>query len=163
MSKYSGTVKGLNIAAIVVSALFLLLLLICLAAVVAAYNSGTMDYSYTFSNGVNSYSKSGIVDASNLIVQYGYNVIVGTIIFCIVCAVVSIVAAIIGIRKCKQPDTIGPAFAMAIVGAVLTFFSGNLVSMVLHIIAAVFSNKVKNDTGIPAQQYAAAQQGSNQS
>ncbi len=151
MSKYSGTVKGLNIATAIISGVYIVLMLLALAGLTLAFNSGTFDYSYSYSYGSSTYFGSGTGIDSDMILAYGYGVIVGLIIFCIVCAIISIIAAILGISRCKQPDKIGVAFGMAIVGAVVTFFSGNIVSMVLHIIACVFSNKVKNDNPAPAQ------------
>ena len=74
----------------------------------------------------------------------------GVFTFVLIALVVSLVASVLGIRNCDKPRKLGAAFALAIVGAVLAFFSVRWVSMVLHIIAAVKTGAVRKvGAGLP--------------
>lgn len=142
MVNHSKTVKSLNIAITIVSGLYLLLMLIVMGVLIAASLSGEYTYYYYYS----SMDDIGFMTANqarNLIFGLG----IGFVGFMAACAALSVIAGILGIKRSAQPDKIGVAFAWAIVGAATSFFCGNIVSMVLHIIAAVYSNKVKNGQG----------------
>ena len=60
------------------------------------------------------------------------------------CHVVVLVAGILGLQAAARPEKLGAAFGWAVAGAVLSLLCGNLVTMALLIIAAVYLNKLRN-------------------
>ena len=147
MSESSKTVKGLNIAAAIVSG-------ICTAVWVglAILMASVSNYVTT-----NIYAMDiEDVDKGMVVAVADSTVTATTWVFVILTllSAVSVVAAIIAIRRAGDPMRIGAAFGWAIAAAVTSFFCLNIVSMVLHIISAVYCNKVKKEAN--TMQYAAA-------
>ena len=147
MSESSKTVKGLNIAAAIVSG-------ICTAVWVglAILMASVSNYVTT-----NIYAMDiEDVDKGMVVAVADSTVTATTWVFVILTllSAVSVVAAIIAIRRAGDPMRIGAAFGWAIAAAVTSFFCLNIVSMVLHIISAVYCNKVKKEAN--TVQYAAA-------
>ncbi len=147
MSESSKTVKGLNIAAAIVSG-------ICTAVWVglAILMASVSNYVTT-----NIYAMDiEDVDKGMVVAVADSTVTATTWVFVILTllSAVSVVAAIIAIRRAGDPKRIGAAFGWAIAAAVTSFFCLNIVSMVLHIISAVYCNKVKKEAN--TVQYAAA-------
>lgn len=60
-----------------------------------------------------------------------------------ICHVVVLIAGIMGLRASARPENLGTAFGWAIAGAVLSLLGGNLITMALLIIAAVYLNKLR--------------------
>ena len=60
------------------------------------------------------------------------------------CAAVSLVAGILGIRVPTHPDKSGSAFGWSIAGAIVAVLSGRFVTAVLLVIAAVYANKLRH-------------------
>lgn len=69
------------------------------------------------------------------------------------CAVVSLIGGIMGLRRAAQPDKIGSAFGWAIAGAIAAFISARVITAILLVIAAIYLNKIKNAPAIPVQPY----------
>lgn len=84
----------------------------------------------------------------------------------IICSIVPLVAAILGMRNYNNVDKLGGAFGWAIAGAVFSFLCGNLITMVLLIVSAVYINKLRRAPMVPYGQaqpvYGYAQQPGNQ-
>ena len=70
-------------------------------------------------------------------------------VWAIICSIVALVAAILGMRNYDKVDKLGGAFGWAIAGAVFSFLCGNLVIMILLIISAVYINKVRKAPMVP--------------
>ena len=85
------------------------------------------------------------------------------IIWGIICSIITLVSGIIGLRNSSDASKLGKVFGWALAGAILSFLYGNLITMILLIIVAVFASKDrKAATAIPYGQpnayYAAPQQ-----
>lgn len=74
------------------------------------------------------------------------------------CAAVSLVAGIMGLRRASQPEKAGAAFGWAIAGAIAAVLSGRFITAILLVIAAVYLNRLKRATQypMPAQAYPGA-------
>lgn len=84
----------------------------------------------------------------------------------LICSIVPLVAAILGMRNYNNVDKLGGAFGWAIAGAVFSFLCGNIITMVLLIVSAVYINKLRRAPMVPYGQaqpvYGYAQQPGNQ-
>ena len=67
----------------------------------------------------------------------------------IVCSIVSLVAAILGMRNYGNVDKLGGAFGWAIAGAVFSLLCGNIITMALLIVSAVYINKLRKAPMVP--------------
>ena len=84
------------------------------------------------------------------ITALGFGLASVALVWVLICAVVSMIAAIIGMRNYNKPQKLGSVFGWAIAGAILTFLSGLIIQTVLLIIVAVYANKLrKASTAIP--------------
>ena len=66
-----------------------------------------------------------------------------------VCSIVPLVAAILGMRNYNNVDKLGGAFGWAIAGAVFSLLCGNIITMVLLIVSAVYINKLRKAPMVP--------------
>lgn len=150
-TNHANAIKGLSIATIVLAALGILGAVITVAVanvmgtmllemgpdmVASGYASGSthgLDYEYNMSD------EQAIAMVSMLTSIVGG----GVGIWMLICNVVILVAGIMGLRGYNKPEKLGNVFIWAIVGAVLSFLGGGIITMVLLIIVAVFANKDK--------------------
>lgn len=82
--------------------------------------------------------------------------ILGMVVVAVLC-IVSLIAGIVGKGVAANPSKAGAAMVWMIVSAVISFLYGDIVIMVLSIIAAVYAHKVKKELaaasyGAPYQQ-----------
>lgn len=70
-------------------------------------------------------------------------VVIAGLVWMIVAYVVSLVAAVLAMRNCRKPDQLTGAFVWSIIAAVLGFFSGHFITMILLIIMCVYIGKVR--------------------
>lgn len=75
-----------------------------------------------------------------------FGLIIGAVavVWELLCAAVSLVAGITGIRGANVKARLGGVFGWSIAGAVAAFLSGRIVTCVLLVIAAVYASKDKN-------------------
>ena len=74
------------------------------------------------------------------------------------CAAVSLVAGIMGLRRASHPEKAGAAFGWAIAGAIAAVLSGRFITAILLVIAAVYLNRLKRamQYPMPGQAYPGA-------
>lgn len=149
-------VRGVNIATIVFSVLSIFIIVVVLgifgisaaaiaddpqlvASVAESMNdsSSAFDDSYYGTNG--DFTAS---DASEM-VAIGFTTIFALLGIALVVNIITLVAGIMAVRRYKQPEKLGAPFVLAIVSAILCFFGGGWISMVLFIVSAVYINKVR--------------------
>lgn len=162
---HAGTIRGLGIATVILSILSilgLLLALIFLGAGGVALNDPGLQDSVSMSIeadpdtalqmeqlGITSDDALGIV---GIILGLG----AAYIVWSVICCVIALIAGIKGIRNCKSVDKLSGVFGWSIAGAITSFLYGNIVVMILLIIAAVCASKDrKSSTAIPYGQPAA--------
>lgn len=158
MSSDAKTVRGLSIAVVVLSALSILAVILgfaCLAAfgVVANDPSFVSELSHElqetaqgntnyFDDDYAYYQALSGTDASSLLgVVLGLGVF--ALIWCLIGSVVPLVSGILGIRNCARREKLNMTFVWAIVGATASLLMGNLITMALLIISAVYLNRLK--------------------
>lgn len=159
----SRTIRGLNIATVILSGLgvffgllFLLMSFMASAALsdpamvnqmvdqLLSSSSGTSSafdgnsaYSYSYDYSNMSGDEARVVVSSTgpllIILSVGY----------LACRAVALVASILALRNYNNPAKLGGAFGWAIAAIVLQVFTGSLASAVLFIISAVFISKLR--------------------
>mgnify|MGYP004477432419 CR=1 FL=1 len=158
MSSDAKTVHGLSIAVVVLSALSILAVILgfaCLAAFgvvandpsfvselnlelqeTAQGNTNYFDDDYAY------YQALSGTDVSSLLgVVLGLGVF--ALIWCLIGSVVPLVSGVLGIRNCARREKLNMTFVWAIVGAAASLLMGNLITMALLIISAVYLNRLK--------------------
>lgn len=181
MNSDAKTVRGLSIAVVVLSSIFLVgavawFALVALFGVAAndpsaisaiTYELNSTDGSVFDDDAIyyNDYMDEDTVGAALGILMALGGVFGGWLL---IVSVASLVAGILGIRSYNRPEKMGGVFGWAIAGAVLAFLSGRIITMALLIITAVYANKVKRAMaaggfaapayGQPQQPYGYAQQ-----
>lgn len=70
-------------------------------------------------------------------------VVVALIVWTLVAYIISLIAAVLAMRNCCKPAQLTGAFVWSIIAAVVGFFSGHLITMVLLIIMCVYIGKVR--------------------
>ena len=70
-------------------------------------------------------------------------VLVAVVVWMVVAYLIALVAAVLAMRNCRKPAQLTGAFVWSIIAAVIGFFSGHLITMVLLIIMCVYINKVR--------------------
>lgn len=172
LKTHTKAIKGMSIAALVLSAISILLSLLCI--VIFSFAS---DLLYTYGNDVMydlyDHSYNDMFDMSSTHRGYGYDFspyaynidpddytylypavfgfLNGLMVFVLVCSVVSLIASIIGLRIEETPNSLKNGFVWFIVGAVISGISIGLPTCVLFILMAVFAN---SDRKLIEQQYA---------
>ncbi len=150
-TNHANAIKGLSIATIILAALGILGAVLTFAItsmmgsmllefgpdmVASGHASGSvhgMEYEYDMSD------EQAVALISMLMSTVGG----GISIWILICHVVILIAGIMGLRGYNNPEKLGSIFIWAIVGAVLSFLGGGIITMVLMIVVAVFANKDK--------------------
>ncbi len=164
MSSDAKTVRGLSIAVVVLSALSILAVILGFAAL-AAFGVVANDPSFVselnqelqetaqgntnyFDDDYAVYQALSETDASTVMgVVFGLGAF--ALAWGLIGSVVPLVSGILGIRNCARRGKLNMTFVWAIIGAVASLLIGNLVTMALLIISAVYLNKLKK---APAEQ-----------
>ena len=152
---HAGAIKGMSIAVIVLAALGIIgaiLIMVfsgLLSAVVLDGGYGLMnDLTYEYGSLDGSYydylDPEDALFVSILMMLVGG----GLSIWVLVCCVVTLIAGIFGVLYAANPAKLGFVMGWAIAGAILSFFGGSIVTVVLLIIVAVFANSDKRASGI---------------
>ncbi len=158
MNQYSNTVKGLSIATIVLSALWLCIILFGL--VFAGIGNQVLDSSiaqliFQLQNDpemMYDLNASGMtVDQLVATVQMVYSVIWILLLFELIAAVVSLLAGIFGVTGSRIPERFGRIFGWSLAGAILAFLSGRIITMIILIILTVFAHKAKTAAAAATQ------------
>lgn len=73
----------------------------------------------------------------------------------LLCSIVCLVAAIMGLRGSRNVDKLGGAFGWSIAGAVLAFIGGafSIISAILFVIAAVYASRARREAQAPQYGY----------
>lgn len=171
MNQYSRTVRGLNIATIVLSALGImgaLAVAIFMGIASTALNdpsvvnalvsqmqeSGAASSSSAFDGSsahTYSYDFSGMSQDELMAVAAGsIALMVGLSVGFLLCKVVCLMAGILAVRNYNNPAKLGGAFGWGIAAAVICLITGCIISMVLFIISVVFIGRLrKMNSGVP--------------
>lgn len=133
---HAKAIKGMSIANIVLAALSIFgCLIACAGLGVGGYAVTGSGYNYV-------YTDDGIVvttgDVAGILGFLGIFVFLG-----VICFIFVLVAGIMGVRGSNKPEKLKSVMVWNIVGAVASFFTGGLVTLVLCIVVAVFANKDK--------------------
>ncbi len=133
---HAKAIKGMSIANIVLAALGIFgCLIACAGLGVGGYAVTGSGYDYV-------YTDDGIMvttgDVAGILAFLGIFVFLG-----VICFIFVLVAGIMGVRGSNKPEKLKGVMVWNIVGAVASFFTGGLVTLVLCIVVAVFANKDK--------------------
>ena len=142
------TVRGIGIAVVILSALALIVFGLGAIAVGALgafvsdpslYGDGISinGYDHGYYDSLSAEEAAGLMSGSMLLVTWLF-------VWGALCAAVSLVAGILGIRVPTHPDKSGSAFGWSIAGAIVAVLSGRFVTAVLLVIAAVYANKLRH-------------------
>ncbi|MDO5790896.1 MAG: hypothetical protein Q4Q30_06500 [Eggerthella sp.] len=160
MNPDSRVVRGVSIAAIVLSALGILGgLVIALFMGIASTSLNDPAVVNALISELESSSTSSAFDGSSPYSSYDYSdmtqddamavatasifIMVGLSLGYVLCKVVCLVAGIIALRNCNNPAKLGGAFGWSIAAAIVSFLVGGMISMVLFIVSAVFIGRVR--------------------
>ena len=170
-TSHARTIRGLSIAVVILSVLSILGLIFSLAFIgVGGAALGSEEV-----RGAASYSLSMDPDSAYTMEQLGITeddafgmlgLLLGLgavyVFWGIICSIVTLIAGIIGMRNYDKTDKLGKVFGWSIAGAVMAFLYGNIITLVLLIIAAVCASKDRKAStaipyGQPASYYSAPQ------
>lgn len=170
-TSHARTIRGLSIAVVILSILSILGLIFSLAFIgVGGAALGSEEV-----RGAASYSLSMDPDSAYTMEQLGITeddafgmlgFLLGLgavyVFWGIICSIVTLIAGIIGMRNYDKTDKLGKVFGWSIAGAVMAFLYGNIITLVLLIIAAVCASKDRKAStaipyGQPASCYSAPQ------
>lgn len=170
-TSHARTIRGLSIAVVILSVLSILGLIFSLAFIgVGGAALGNEEV-----RGAASYSLSMDPDSAYTMEQLGITeddafgmlgFLLGLgavyVFWGIICSIVTLIAGIIGMRNYDKTDKLGKVFGWSIAGAVMAFLYGNIITLVLLIIAAVCASKDRKAStaipyGQPASYYSAPQ------
>ena len=160
MNPDSRVVRGVSIAAIVLSALGILGgLVVALFMGIASTSLNDPAVVNALVSELQSSSSSSAFDGSSAYSTYDYSdmtqdeamavasasifIMVGLSLGYVLCKVVCLVAGIIALRSCTNPAKLGGAFGWSIAAAIVSFLVGGMISMVLFIVSAVFVSRVR--------------------
>lgn len=169
MNPDSRVVRGVSIAAIVLSALGILGGLVValfmgiastslndpavVNALISELESSSTSSAFDGSSSYSSYDYSGMTqDEAMAVASASIFLMVGLSLGYVLCKAVCLVAGIIALRNCNNPAKLGGAFGWSIAAAIVSFLVGGMISMVLFIVLAVFISRVRRS-------YAAAPMG----
>lgn len=142
------TLRGVSIAVVVLAVLAILTFLIGAIAVgifgaiatdPSLYGDGIAIDGYNHGR-YDSLSPEGVAS----IVGLSLGVAMALLVWCMLCAAVSLIAGILGIRNHDKPEKLGAVFGWSIAGAIVAFLSGRIVTTVLLVVAAVYAHKLRN-------------------
>lgn len=170
-TSHARTIRGLSIAVVILSVLSILGMIFSLAFIgVGGAALGSEEV-----RGAASYSLSMDPDSAYTMEQLGITeddafgmlgFLLGLgavyVFWGIICSIVTLIAGIIGMRNYDKTDKLGKVFGWSIAGAVMAFLYGNIITLVLLIIAAVCASKDRKAStaipyGQPASYYSAPQ------
>lgn len=151
-------VRGLSIAVIVLSSIAVVGCVLSFLALAfggwvlndpSFFNSAYIEY-HNDPEFMNALDSSGFTtdDAIGL-TMLGLGILGFGVGWVCLCAILSLIAGIIGVRNYGKPEKLGSAFVWAIVGAIASLLSGRFITMILLIISAVYLNKIKNASANP--------------
>lgn len=149
---HAGAIKGMSIAVIVLSALGILgaILVMVFSGVLGAVmldNGVAYHFEYnadgSITGGGTALDPDEAFFASMLMMLIGG----GLGIWVLVCCIVGLIAGIFGTMHAANPPKLGFVMGWAIAGAILSFLGGNIITVVLLIIVAVFANSDKRACG----------------
>lgn len=160
MNPDSRVVRGVSIAAIVLSALGILGGLVValfmgiasaslndptvVNALISELESSSTSSAFDGSSSYSSYDYSGMTqDEAMAVASASIFLMVGLSLGYVLCKVVCLVAGIIALRNCNNPAKLGGAFGWSIAAAIVSFLVGGMISMVLFIVSAVFISRVR--------------------
>lgn len=160
MNPDSRVVRGVSIAAIVLSALGILGGLVValfmgiastslndpavVNALVSELQSSSSSSAFDGSSPYSTYDYSGMTqDEAMAVASASIFIMVGLSFGYVLCKVVCLVAGIIALRSCTNPAKLGGAFGWSIAAAIVSFLVGGMISMVLFIVSAVFVSRVR--------------------
>lgn len=160
MNPDSRVVRGVSIAAIVLSALGILGGLVValfmgiastslndpavVNALMSELQSSSSSSAFDGSSAYSSYDYSGMTqDEAMAVASASIFIMVGLSLGYVLCKVVCLVAGIIALRSCTNPAKLGGAFGWSIAAAIVSFLVGGMISMVLFIVSAVFVSRVR--------------------
>ena len=160
MNPDSRVVRGVSIAAIVLSALGILGGLVIalfmgiastslsdpavVNALISELESSSTSSAFDGSSSYSSYDYSGMTqDEAMAVASASIFLMVGLSLGYVLCKVVCLVAGIIALRNCNNPAKLGSAFGWSIAAAIVSFLVGGMISMVLFIVSAVFVSRVR--------------------
>lgn len=160
MNPDSRVVRGVSIAAIVLSALGILGGLVValfmgiastslndpavVNALVSELQSSSSSSAFDGSSPYSTYDYSGMTqDEAMAVASASIFMMVGLSFGYVLCKVVCLVAGIIALRSCTNPAKLGGAFGWSIAAAIVSFLVGGMISMVLFIVSAVFVSRVR--------------------
>ena len=159
MNPDSRVVRGVSIAAIVLSALGILGGLVIalfmgiastslndpavVNALISELESSSTSSAFDGSSS-SSYDYSSMTqDETMAVASASIFLMVGLSLGYVLCKVVCLVAGIIALRNCNNPAKLGSAFGWSIAAAIVSFLVGGMISMVLFIVSAVFVSRVR--------------------
>lgn len=160
MNPDSRVVRGVSIAAIVLSALGILGGLVValfmgiastslndpavVNALVSELQSSSSSSAFDGSSPYSTYDYSGMTqDEAMAVASASIFIMVGLSLGYVLCKVVCLVAGIIALRSCTNPAKLGGAFGWSIAAAIVSFLVGGMISVVLFIVSAVFVSRVR--------------------
>lgn len=160
MNPGSRVVRGVSIAAIVLSALGILGGLVValfmgiastslndpavVNALISELESSSTSSAFDGSSSYSSYDYSGMTqDEAMAVASASIFLMVGLSLGYVLCKVVCLVAGIIALRNCNNPAKLGGAFGWSIAAAIVSFLVGGMISTVLFIVSAVFVSRVR--------------------
>lgn len=158
-TNHAKIIRGLSIATVVLSAIAIagcVIGLFALGAGGVAANEYGLDAVHYSQNHVDGsfathwddgyHHGSYALSDDELMGLLNFGLIVGAVavVWELLCAAVSLVAGIMGIRGANVKARLGGVFGWSIAGAVAAFLSGRIVTCVLLVIAAVYASKDKN-------------------
>lgn len=170
-NEHTKAIRGLNIAVIVMSALTICGLLIGAVALglgtvalneygpdAIQYSQNHPDHSMAAHMHDDYYDVDVDIDADDLMGLANFGMAVGFagIGWELVTCVVTLIAAIVGVRHADKREKLGLLFGWGIAGAVAAFLGGRIITCVLMVISVVFAQKDRN---APEAAWRAAQNG----
>lgn len=141
-------VRGLSIAVIVLSALalagcLLLLVVLGIGGIVLSDPGSSFIVAHNDPGFVEEFSSNYDAGTAAVLTAIGLGFASIGVIWLIICHSVVLVAGIMGLRASTRPEKLDAAFGWTIAGAALSLLGGNLITMALLIIAAVYLNKLR--------------------
>ncbi len=142
------TLRGVSIAVIVLSVLAIVSFGLG-AIAVGAFGAFMSDPSL-YGNGISIEGYDhGAYDSLNpeaaaTVLGVSMAIVTGLLVWCLICSIVSLVAGIMGLRNNGNDEKLGAVFGWTIAGAVASFLCGRIITAILLVVAAVYTNKLRN-------------------
>ncbi len=149
---HAGAIKGLSIATIVLSALGILgaILVMVFSGVLGAVmldNGVAYHFEYNVDGSITGGGTALDPDEAFFVSMLMMLIGGGLGIWVLVCCIVGLIAGIFGTMHAANPAKLGFVMGWAIAGAILSFLGGNIITVVLLVIVAVFANSDKRACG----------------